>query len=210
MTSGSRFVPLSFRHFFLADIISLKTIDMAVTGVSLDQVFSQIEQHTSVVPSGDVVIDAQRVAFQLPETDDTVLAWKNTVVTTSNADRVVRLREIANVVRDYTDPPSKIMRDNGLPAVIIGVSALPGENIAEGKPRFDAVVDSAANLVRPVMMGSLTTVLGVVPLFLDAFLNSMAVVLVFGLSFATLLTLLIVPALYMVFFRIRLDETART
>ena len=30
MTSGSRFVPLSFRHFFLADIISLKTMDRAV------------------------------------------------------------------------------------------------------------------------------------------------------------------------------------
>ncbi len=80
--------------------------------------------------------------------------------------------------------------------------------IAEGKPRFDAVIDSAASRVRPVMMGSLTTVLGVIPLFADAFFKSMAVVLVFGLSFATLLTLLIVPALYMVFFRIRPSESA--
>ena len=47
--------------------------------------------------------------------------------------------------------------------------------IGEGKPRFDAVLDSAASRVRPVMMGSLTTVLGVIPLFLDAFFKSMAV-----------------------------------
>ena len=79
--------------------------------------------------------------------------------------------------------------------------------IREGKARFDAVVDSAASRVRPVMMGSLTTVLGVIPLFGDAFFKSMAVVLVFGLSFATLLTLLIVPVLYSVFFGIKITET---
>ena len=78
--------------------------------------------------------------------------------------------------------------------------------IREGKPRFDAVVDSAASRVRPVMMGSLTTVLGVIPLFGDAFFRSMAVVLVFGLSFATLLTLIVVPALYTVFFGVKPTE----
>ena len=78
--------------------------------------------------------------------------------------------------------------------------------IKDGKARFDAVVDSAASRVRPVMMGSLTTVLGVIPLFGDAFFRSMAVVLVFGLSFATLLTLIVVPALYILFFRIQPSE----
>jgi multidrug efflux pump subunit AcrB len=79
--------------------------------------------------------------------------------------------------------------------------------IAEGKARFDAVVDSAASRVRPVMMGALTTVLGVIPLFGDAFFKSMAVVLVFGLTFATLLTLVVVPALYAVIFNIKNSES---
>ena len=79
--------------------------------------------------------------------------------------------------------------------------------INEGKARFDAVVDSAASRVRPVMMGALTTVLGVIPLFSDAFFKSMAVVLVFGLSFATLLTLVIVPALYAAIFKIDSTES---
>ena len=78
--------------------------------------------------------------------------------------------------------------------------------IGEGKPRFDAVVDSAASRVRPVMMGALTTVLGVMPLFADAFFKSMAVVLVFGLTFATLLTLVVVPVLYVLLFRIQTNE----
>ena len=80
--------------------------------------------------------------------------------------------------------------------------------IKDGKARFDAIVDSAASRVRPVMMGSLTTVLGVIPLFGDAFFKSMAVVLVFGLSFATVLTLVVIPALYTVFFRVKSTETA--
>ena len=82
--------------------------------------------------------------------------------------------------------------------------------IAEGKARFDAVVDSAASRVRPVMMGALTTVLGVIPLFGDAFFKSMAVVLVFGLTFATLLTLVVVPALYVLIFNIKNEETELT
>jgi multidrug efflux pump subunit AcrB len=80
--------------------------------------------------------------------------------------------------------------------------------ISEGKPRFDALVDSAASRVRPVLLGSGTTVLGVIPLFFDAFFQSMAVVLVFGLSFATALTLILIPVIYAAVFRISTDETA--
>ena len=76
--------------------------------------------------------------------------------------------------------------------------------------RYDAVVNAAASRVRPVMMGALTTVLGVIPLFFDAFFQSMSVVLVAGLSFATLLTLVIVPVLYAMFFSIRREATAAT
>ncbi len=82
--------------------------------------------------------------------------------------------------------------------------------IKAGKPGFDAVVDAAACRVRPVMMGALSTVLGVVLLYFDAFFQSMAVVLVFGLSFATILTLIIVPVLYAIFFRIRAEDAGNS
>lgn len=78
--------------------------------------------------------------------------------------------------------------------------------IVGGKARMDAIVDAAASRVRPVMMGTLTTVLGVLPLFSDAFFKSMAVVIVYGLTFATLLTLIIIPVLYAIFFRVRGEE----
>ncbi|GAA0478005.1 efflux RND transporter permease subunit VexD [Parasphingorhabdus litoris] len=80
--------------------------------------------------------------------------------------------------------------------------------IGEGKPRFDAIMDSAVSRVRPVLLGSGTTVLGVIPLFFDAFFQSMAVVLVFGLSFATILTLVLVPVIYAALFGISEQESA--
>jgi multidrug efflux pump subunit AcrB len=79
--------------------------------------------------------------------------------------------------------------------------------IADGKPRMSAVVDATVSRVRPVSLGVLTTVLGVVPLIWDPFFKSLAVVIIFGLSFATILTLIVVPALYAIFFRVREDET---
>ncbi len=59
-----------------------------------------------------------------------------------------------------------------------------------------------------IILSSLTTVLGVIPLLFDAFFKAMAVVLAFGLAFGTVLTLFVVPVLYAIFFKIGPDETA--
>jgi len=75
--------------------------------------------------------------------------------------------------------------------------------LASGKPGFQAIVDSGVSRLIPVSMAALTTVLGLVPLLSDAFFISMAVTIMFGLSFATFLTLLFVPVLYAIFFKIR-------
>ncbi|WP_299778421.1 efflux RND transporter permease subunit [uncultured Roseobacter sp.] len=79
--------------------------------------------------------------------------------------------------------------------------------IASGKARMSAVVDAAVSRVRPVSLGVLTTVLGVVPLLWDPFFKSLAVVIICGLSFATILTLIVVPTLYAIFFRVTQTET---
>lgn len=74
--------------------------------------------------------------------------------------------------------------------------------IAEGKAPFLAVVDSAASRVRPVSLAAATTVLGMIPLLPDVFFSGMAITIMAGLSFATVLTLLFVPVLYAIIFRI--------
>ena len=74
--------------------------------------------------------------------------------------------------------------------------------IASGKDPFQSVMDSAVSRMRPVSMAAITTVLGMTPLIFDVFFISMAITIMFGLTFATVLTLIIVPVLYTIFFRI--------
>jgi multidrug efflux pump subunit AcrB len=76
------------------------------------------------------------------------------------------------------------------------------KNIREGMERYEAVVIAGVSRMRPVAMAALTTMLGMIPLFQDAFFRAMAVTIVFGLGFATVLTLIVVPTLYAIFFRI--------
>ncbi|MFT4961228.1 MAG: multidrug efflux pump subunit AcrB [Paracoccaceae bacterium] len=78
--------------------------------------------------------------------------------------------------------------------------------ISNGKARMSAVIDAGLSRARPVALGVTTTVLGVVPLLWDPFFKSLAVVIICGLSFATILTLVVVPTLYAVFFRVKDDE----
>ncbi len=74
--------------------------------------------------------------------------------------------------------------------------------LGEGKEPFQAVIDAAASRVRPVSMAAVTTVLGMTPLIWDAFFAPMAVTIMGGLTFATVLTLVVAPVLYCAFFRV--------
>jgi multidrug efflux pump subunit AcrB len=76
-------------------------------------------------------------------------------------------------------------------------------DICGGGERFAAVVNASISRARPVFLGALTTILGVMPLLLDPFFKSMAVTIMFGLLFATVLTLVVVPVLYAALFGIR-------
>ena len=78
--------------------------------------------------------------------------------------------------------------------------------IAAGKAQLAAIVDSCASRLRPVAMAAATTALGMIPLVTDAFFSSMAVTIIFGLIFATVLTMVILPVFYSIVFRVRMDE----
>lgn len=75
--------------------------------------------------------------------------------------------------------------------------------LASGDRPWDAVINASASRVRPVSMAALTTVFGLIPLVFDVFFGAMAVTIVSGLLFATALTLVAVPVLYALFFRVR-------
>ncbi|PSW07297.1 efflux RND transporter permease subunit [Photobacterium lipolyticum] len=78
--------------------------------------------------------------------------------------------------------------------------------ISGGKEKYQAVVDAAVSRVRPVCMAAITTVLGMIPLLPDVFFKPMAVTIMFGLGFATVLTLIVVPVLYRMFHSLKIPQ----
>lgn len=71
-----------------------------------------------------------------------------------------------------------------------------------GVEPYTAVIEATVSRARPVLMAALTTVFGSIPLLFDIVFGGMAATIVFGLSFATLLTLFVTPALYTIFYKI--------
>ncbi len=74
--------------------------------------------------------------------------------------------------------------------------------ISEGIPRYAALVNATLLRTRPVIMASVTTMLGMLPLLRDPMYSAMAVTIISGLLFGTIITLIFVPILYAAFFKI--------
>src|SRR5262249_10385274 len=97
---------------------------------------------------------------------------------------------------------------------LLGVLSLGGEliknqivvlskvltEIGKGKAPYQAILDGGVSKSRPVCMVVFTTVLGMIPLLKDPFFGAMAVCIMFGLSSAAVLSLIVTPVLYAIFF----------
>ncbi len=103
---------------------------------------------------------------------------------------------------------------------LLGVLALGGEliknqivvlskiftEIDNGMTPYQAILYGGTSKMRPVCMVVLTTVLGMIPLLQDAFFGAMAVCIMFGLSFAAVLSLLATPVLYAIMYNIHEED----
>ena len=91
---------------------------------------------------------------------------------------------------------------------IVLVDEINRLQVEEGVEPYKAVVEATVSRVRPVLMASLTTIVGMVPLVGDPMYSSMAVTIMGGLTFGTIITLILLPILYTVLFRIRKPKNA--
>lgn len=104
---------------------------------------------------------------------------------------------------------------------LLGVLALAGElikaqivvlskvraDVGKGKSPYQALLDAGTAKLRPVSMVVITTVLGMIPLLVDPFFGAMAVCIMFGLSFAAVLALVVTPVMYAIFFNVHPDDS---
>lgn len=74
----------------------------------------------------------------------------------------------------------------------------------DGVLPYTAVVEATVSRTRPVLMAATTTILGMIPLLFDIAFGGMAATIIFGLTFATLLTLFVTPALYVLFYKVKI------
>ncbi|RYZ74934.1 MAG: efflux RND transporter permease subunit [Lysobacteraceae bacterium] len=80
------------------------------------------------------------------------------------------------------------------------------QDIDAGHDRWHAIIDATVRRFRPIVLTALAAVLAMIPLSRSAFFGPMAVAIMGGLTVATALTLLFLPALYAAWFRVRPEE----
>ncbi|MFY0595237.1 MAG: efflux RND transporter permease subunit [Cognatishimia sp.] len=92
---------------------------------------------------------------------------------------------------------SGMLIKNGI--VLVEEIDIVRENKPE-QPQVDSIVEASTSRLRPVILAAATTILGMTPLIWDAFFQSMAVTIMGGLAFASILTLIAAPVFYHAFF----------
>ncbi|MDE6126607.1 MAG: efflux RND transporter permease subunit, partial [Muribaculaceae bacterium] len=86
---------------------------------------------------------------------------------------------------------------------IVLVDEITRLNTEERQPLYNAVVNATLSRVRPVMLASFTTIVGMIPLIPDPMYGSLAVVVIGGLFVGTIVTLLLLPLFYSLLFKVK-------
>ena len=82
-------------------------------------------------------------------------------------------------------------------------------NLQLGRSKIKSIILATQSRLRPVILASATTILGMLPLLFDVMFQSLAVTIIFGLLLGTIVTLMIVPVMYAVFFRVDMAPLKR-
>src|SRR5271168_2066079 len=121
---------------------------LATLGITTQALFDSLAKQNNVVPAGTVETSSQRVPLRVTGALDGVKAVAETPVESNG--RVFRLGDIATVSHGFVDPPSFVVRQEGKPALGIGVVTAQGANILElGKD----VANATAEFMKAVPQG---------------------------------------------------------
>ena len=121
---------------------------LATLGITPQALFDSLAKQNNVMPAGTVETSSQRVPLRVTGALDGAKAVAETPVESNG--RVFRLGDIATVTHGYVDPPSFVVRQEGKPAIGIGVVTAKGANILElGKD----VANATAEFMKAVPQG---------------------------------------------------------
>jgi multidrug efflux pump len=112
---------------------------LATLGITPQALFDSLAKQNNVTPAGTVETDAQRVPLRVTGALDGAKAVAESPVESNG--RVFRLGDIATITHGYVDPPSFQVRQEGKPALGIGVVTAKGANILELGKNVNAAAD---------------------------------------------------------------------
>ena len=83
-------------------------------------------------------------------------------------------------------------------------------NLNDGKTQLKSIIMATVSRFKPVVLASVTTMLGMVPLLFDVMFQSLAITIIFGLLFGTLITLVVIPVMYATIFKVDISPIMKT
>ena len=112
-----------------AIFVEIATSKLAQLGLGLDTVYSALQEQNMVVPAGSVKVGPEYIRISPSGEYQSVEHIENLQIRDPQSDKVIYLKDIGRVVRDYIDPPSQVLHYDGVPAISIGVSIASGGNV---------------------------------------------------------------------------------
>lgn len=119
--------------------VEFSSSKLATLGISANQIFRSLEKQNAVVSVGIVETSAQRVPLRVTGAFDGVQTVSETPIEAGG--KVFRLGDIATVTHGYADPPDFQVRQEGKPALAIGIVMAKGANILDLGPTVAAATE---------------------------------------------------------------------
>ncbi len=112
-----------------AIFVDISTSKLGLLGIGIDTVYESLKEQNVVLPAGSVKVGPEYIRISPSGEYDSVASIANLQIRDPESDKVIYLKDIANVYRDYVDPPSQVLHMNGVPAISIGISIATGGNV---------------------------------------------------------------------------------
>ncbi|RYH07135.1 efflux RND transporter permease subunit [Tropicimonas sp. IMCC6043] len=116
--------------------VEFSHVKLATLGIEPRAIFDSLARQNALTPAGQFETDASAIPVRMTGALNGVAAIE--AVPVAAGERVFRLGDIATVRRGFIDPPRSLLRQNGLPAIGIGVSMVENGNIIALGEALDA------------------------------------------------------------------------
>ena len=121
-----------------AVFVEVDHVRLGRLGLPMDALFSGIGAENDVTPAGSIAFEGRRLRIAPQMAFDNAAAVRDMRLGRPGSSEIVRLADIANLRREPVEAPSSLIRHNGEPVFVVGVSVIPEENVVQVGRAVDA------------------------------------------------------------------------